>query len=301
MGHDHHHHHEPAHSLKLAILITAGILVAELAGAWYANSLALFADAGHMVTDLGALILSFSGIRWTLKKPTPVSTFGYKRAEILVGFTNGILLFLLSVYISVEAVSRFFQPEAVNASVLIWVSLFGLTANLVSAFLLFRHSHENLNIRGAFLHVVGDALGSIGAILAGIIIFYTGWYPADAVISVIISLIIIFSAYRLIRETAHILMEAAPASLAYHEVQASLVEIPGVTGLHDLHIWTLSSGSHNLSCHLILTEDALQDSVLRQAHDIIRQKFKIAHATFQTEKAGFTECHNCEMPHEHAH
>lgn len=302
MGSHHHHDHSHDHShshplpkdrLKLAILITALILIAEFAGAMISNSLALLADSGHMLTDLAALIFSWIGFHLGEKKANNRKTFGYKRSEIVVGFTNGVLLLVLAIYIAVEATTRLFNPEPVQAEIMLGVAIIGLLANIVSAALLFKHSKENLNIKGAFLHVVGDALGSVGAIVAGLLIIFTGWLIADPIVSIIISVIIVFSAVSLVRESVNILMEGVPSGIEVSELQHSLSGIPGVIGVHDIHIWTLSSGLHNLSCHLTVSDFSLMGPVLKTAHQIVDEQFKIHHSTFQIEPVGFNECNNC--------
>lgn len=299
-SHSHSHSHElPKNRLALAILITAVILIAEFAGALISNSLALLADSGHMLTDLAALIFSWIGFRLGEKKANNRKTFGYKRSEIVVGFTNGVLLLVLAIYIAVEAVTRIFNPEPVQAEIMLGVAVIGLIANLLSAALLFKHSKDNLNIKGAFLHVVGDALGSVGAIVAGLFIIFTGWLIVDPIVSIFISLIIVYSAINLVKETVNILMEGVPSGIKVNELQSSLSGISGVLGVHDIHIWTLSSGLHNLSCHLTVSDFSQTGSVLKSAHLIAEGTFKIHHSTFQIEPVDFNDCNNCGNKDEH--
>lgn len=307
---DNHHHHEHGHShshdlpknrLVFAIIITSVILIAEFTGAMISNSLALLADSGHMLTDLAALIFSWLGFKLGEKKANNRKTFGYKRSEIVVGFTNGVLLLVLAIYIAVEATTRLFNPEPVHAEIMLGVAVIGLIANLISAVLLFKHSKDNLNMKGAFLHVVGDALGSVGAIVAGLLIIFTGWVIADPVVSIIISMIIVFTAVSLVRESVNILMEGVPAGIEVEALRSSLSGIPGVLGVHDVHIWTLSSGVHNLSCHFTVSDFELTPQVLISAHKIAQETFQIRHSTFQIEPADFNECNNCSKKDDHHH
>lgn len=301
-GHGHIHSHDlPKNRLVLAICITAVILVAEFAGAMISNSLALLADSGHMLTDLAALIFSWIGFHLGEKKANSRKTFGYKRSEIVVGFTNGVLLLVLAIYIAIEAVNRIFNPEPVQSTVMLIVAAIGLIANLITALLLYKHSKENLNMKGAFLHVVGDALGSVGAIIAGLLMIFTGWMLADPVVSIFISLIIIFSAVHLVRETINILMEGVPSGIEVEALQQALSEISGVSEVHDIHIWTLSSGMHNLSCHLTVSDFTQTGSVLKSAHRIAEHTFHIHHSTFQIEPVDFKDCNDCDEKQGHYH
>lgn len=299
-----HSHDLPKNKLKLAIFITGSIFLAEIIGGIYTNSLALLADAGHMLTDLAALILSFVAFKIGERKANTKKTFGYKRFEIVIAFVNGLILWALSIYISYEAVLRLFQPEEIKGGVMLVIAIFGLIANLVSAYLLFSHSHDNLNIRGAFLHVVGDALGSIGAILAGIFIITFGWYIVDPVVSILISVLIIISSWNLVRDSLNILLEGAPKNIDQHQIGERLKNIKKVRNIHDIHIWTITSGVHNLSCHMTIENFENASEILSQSKKILETEFNISHMTIQLEPVGFDDCFDCgsetlETKHEH--
>ncbi|NUQ80124.1 MAG: cation transporter [Bacteroidetes bacterium] len=296
-GHSHHHphshHHEAKTRVKWAILLTGIMFIAELAGGLLTNSLALLADAGHMATDLAALILSLIGFLWAERKPDNKRTFGYARAEIVVGFANGIILWGLAGLICVEAIQRITNPEPVSGLPMLFIAIAGLVINLISAGLLFKSSHHNLNAKAAFYHVLGDAMGSVGAITAAVIILLTGWTLADPVISILISLIIISSAYRLLRETVNILLEGVPDSRLPGQVTKELLQIEGVRSVHDLHIWSLGSDHTNLSCHLVVDGTIGHAVILERAHQAVRQLQVVHHATFQIEPDTFTICDDC--------
>lgn len=292
-GHTHHHHHEAKTGVKLAIVLTGLMFVAELIGGLLTNSLALLADAGHMATDLAALILSLLGFLWAEKKPDEKRSFGYARAEIVVGFANGILLWGLAALICVEAIGRIADPEPVSGLPMLFIAIAGLVINLISAGILFKSSHHNLNAKAAFYHVRGDAMGSVGAITAAIIILVTGWTLADPVISILISLIIISSAYRLLRETVNILLEGVPDARLPGQVTHELLKIDGVRSVHDLHIWSLGSEHTNLSCHLVVDGTIGHTDILENAHRVIRQLRVVHHATFQIEPDSFNNCDDC--------
>lgn len=299
-----HSHDLPQNKLKLAILITATILLAEIIGGIYTNSLALLADAGHMLTDLAALILSFAAFKIGERKANSKKTFGYKRFEIVIAFVNGLILWVLSIYISYEAVLRLFQPEEVKGGVMLVIAIFGLVANIVSAYLLFSHSHDNLNIRGAFLHVVGDALGSTGAILAGVFIIMFGWYIVDPVVSILISILIIISSWNLVKDSLNILLEGAPKNIDQHQIGERLKKIGTVRDVHDIHIWTITSGVHNLSCHMTIENFEKASEILSQSKKILESEFSISHMTIQLEPVGFEDCFDCnneqiEIKYEH--
>ncbi|WP_040369533.1 cation diffusion facilitator family transporter [Caldibacillus debilis] len=289
-GHPHHHfdHYREGNKkgLMIAVCITAGIMLLEFFGGILTNSLALLSDSGHMLSDLGSLLLSFIAILFAKRPSSPEKTYGYYRFEILAAFVNGITLFFLSGFIVWEAVERFFDPPAVNSGAMIAIAFAGLTANLLSALVLMKTAdvQGNINIRSAFLHVVGDALGSVGAIVAGFLMYSFGWYLADPAISVFVALLIMRSGWNVFNRSVHILMEGTPANIDQREVKRALEEIDGVIRVCDLHIWTITSGMDSLSCHLLVDKDCDCQKILQKAIHLMEEKFHIRHSTIQVEK-----------------
>jgi len=262
--------------------ITTAFMVAEAVGGWLSGSLALLADAGHMFTDAGALGLSLFAMRMAQRPANTEKTFGYVRLEILAALVNGATLLVIAGLIVVEAWHRLEDPVPVDAGVMLTVASLGLGVNIVGALLLHGHAHDNLNVRGAYLHVLGDLLGSVGAIAAGLIILFTGWTPADPMVSVVIALLILYSAWSLVREATDVLLEAAPAHIDVAEVLEDLREIQGLDEVHDVHVWTLTSGFVALSAHGVIDDPTEHSRVL----DEVRSKMKergIGHVTFQLE------------------
>ncbi len=291
-GHDHAGHGHGAagmmvretetRRLVLVIGITGVFMVAEVVGGILADSLALLADAGHMFTDVGALALSLVAMRFAQRPPSPEKTYGYVRLEILAALVNGAALLVMAGFICWEAWQRFQEPHAVDAPIMLAVATVGLGVNVAGAFLLHSHADENLNLRGAYLHVIGDLLGSIGAISAGLIILFTGWMPADPLISVFIALLILVSAWRLVREATDVLLEAAPSHIDVEDVLADLREISDLHDVHDLHVWTLTSGFVALSGHGVIDDPRHQRRVLDEIQGRMANH-GIQHVTFQLE------------------
>src|SRR5437870_9726332 len=242
-------------SLKAALFITSAFLVAEFLGAIYTNSLALLADAGHMLTDVAALSLSLFAIRFASKRATPQKTYGFYRVEILAALLNGVFLSLVALYIFYEAFHRFADPPVVKADWMLVVAVIGLLANLASAYLLFGKHHESLNVRGAFFHVLTDAIGSVGAILASIAIIMSGYQIADPLISVVVAVLILWSSWILIRDAVDILLEGTPSHINIVSLREQLGCAAGVESVHDLHVWTLTSGMLAMRCHVAAQED----------------------------------------------
>lgn len=304
MAHSHDHIHS---KLLIAIAITAIVCVTEIVGGIIANSLALQADAGHMLTDVAALVLSLLGFLIGKKKANHSKTFGYKRTEIVVALFNGIFLWILALYFSYEAILRFINSETVNGEILFGVALLGLAANVVTAFILHSHSHDNLNIRGAFLHVIGDILGSVGAVIAGVCILFWNWAIADPIVSIIISVLIIYSSWNLVRDSLHILLEGTPKSINLDEINKMLRTISGISSVHDLHVWSITSGVYSLSCHVVVSDISVTSAILTQSRELLDHHFNISHATIQIEPIGFDDCHDCEtenlteISHDHHH
>ena len=275
--------------LALTLVLSALYLVAEVAGGLWTGSLALLADAGHMLADVGALALSLFAF-WLAERPAGAArTFGWRRFEILAALANGLVLALVSVFVLVEAVDRFGAPRAVNGLGAFAIASGGLLVNVLGLALLRHGKERSLNLRGAWLHLVGDALGSVGAMAAGLAIWAFGWNAADPLASMAIALLVLRSAWLLLRETVDVLLEAAPAHLDVDELRAALAAEPGVASLHDLHVWTITSGMVSLSCHVHCAEGADGHAVLVRLQALLRQRFDVHHATLQIEPAGFEE------------
>jgi cobalt-zinc-cadmium efflux system protein len=272
-----------ARRLRIALAITAAVLVAELVGGLLSNSLALLADAGHMFTDVAARALSLF-VTWFSRRPeTPRKTYGYLRWEILAALLNGATLLLISVWIIWEALVRLRQPPEVAGGLMLVIALVGLASNLASAWALRPAGHGSLNLRGAYLHVLGDLLGSIGTVVAAVIIHATGWLPADPIASLIVTVLIVVSAWRLVRESIDVLLESTPTHIALNAIRAQLEAIPGIESVHDLHVWTVTSGVVAMSVHAIVREPEQQQHVLEHVHDAMRL-FGIQHVTAQLER-----------------
>ncbi|WP_124726761.1 cation diffusion facilitator family transporter [Staphylospora marina] len=292
--HDHHHHghdhhHDNRTGLTIALAITVTILLLEFVGGLLTNSLALLSDAGHMLGDAASLALSLVAMWLAKRPPSPRKTFGYYRFEILAALFNGLTLFVAAGWIVLEAWERFWSPPAINGQTMMLIAAIGLFANLASAWVLMRKGDvkNNVNLRSAYLHVLSDALGSIGAILAGLLMSAFSWYLADPVISVIVAILILRSAWGVLSHSLHILMEGTPITVDKHKVEEVLTAIPGVINVHDLHIWTITSGLDSLTCHLLVREDAPHQDILKTAIRQIEEHFSIHHTTIQIETADF--------------
>jgi cobalt-zinc-cadmium efflux system protein len=269
--------------LRAVLALTAVFMLVEAAAAWLANSLTLLADAGHMLADVGALGLTLFAA-WAARRPaTPERTYGYLRLEVLAALVNGVLLFVLSGGIVWEAVRRLHQPPVVEPRMLFGVGLLGLAVNLVGLRLLHRGHLHSLNVHGAYLHILGDVLGSVGAIAGGAVILLTGWTPADALVSLVIALLIVRSATYLVRDSADVLLEATPRNVSLPEVAQRIASIPGVSGVHDLHVWTLTSGVLAMSGHAVVGDPGANQRVLETVQDRLAD-LGIRHVTMQLEK-----------------
>jgi len=275
--------------IAIALSITAVIFLAELIGGFLSNSLALLSDAGHMLTDTMALALALGAMYFAARPANSKKTFGFYRLEILSALFNGSFLVMVSLYIFYEAYQRFMRPEEVASVLMLIVAGIGLVANIVGAIILAKGSKENLNVRGAFLHVVSDAISSCGVIIGGIIIYFTGWLMIDPILGVMIGLLILRGAIGLVSEATNILLEATPKGIKLEEVVAEIKKVPGVKGLHDVHIWTITSGMNTIAAHLLI-DDAKVDQtaeILHQVRHVLEEKYQIKHFTFQT------ECESC--------
>jgi cobalt-zinc-cadmium efflux system protein len=271
--------------LKTALLITSLFLVAEFIGALYTNSLALLADAGHMLTDVAALSLSLFAMRFASRRATPRMTYGFYRVEILAALVNGVFLILVALYIFYEGYHRFINPQQVKADWMLVVAIVGLLVNLASAWVLFGKHHHSLNVRGAFFHVVTDAIGSVGAILASIAILFSGYQLADPLISIIVAILILWSSWILIRDAVDILLEGTPSHINIVNLREQLGDIQGVESVHDLHVWTLTSGVLAMSCHVVADSDSFsRTELLTRVNGVARERFHIDHTTIQIEE-----------------
>lgn len=284
--HDHGHGRRSEKSvtrLKIALVLTAIFMVAEAVGGWLTNSLALIADAGHMFTDVAALSLTLFAIWFASRPATAKKTYGYYRLEILAAFINGVALVLLSIWIIWEAIGRWRDPQEVLGLEMTFVAIGGLIVNIIAAFLLHSDHKHDLNMRGAWLHVMGDLLGSVAAITAGVLIIAFGWFWADAAISIFISIIIIFGSWRLINESVNVLLEGTPRHIDIASVESAILETPGVGGVHDLHVWTISSGIDALSAHITHFDPIDHADVLAKVRKNLHDRFGIDHLTIQIE------------------
>ena len=270
-------------ALRAALVLTLLLFVAEAIGGWISNSLALLADSGHVLTDAGALALSLF-VAWFSRQPvTAEKTYGYLRWEILAALINGATLLGLSVWIIVEAIARLSAPEPIGGPLMLTVAVVGLAANIVAAMLLHPVNRTNLNVRGAYLHILGDLLASVGTIAAALVIRYTGWLQADPIASLLTTALIVRGAWTLVREAVDVLLESTPAHIALGDVRTALQQIPGVESVHDLHVWTVTSGVVAMSAHAIVREADKHQTVLERAHDLLGQ-MGIHHVTVQIER-----------------
>jgi cobalt-zinc-cadmium efflux system protein len=282
IGHGHGHARQP---LKTALIITSTFLIAEFIGALYTNSLALLADSGHMLTDVAALSLSFFAIRFSSRRATPRMTYGFYRVEILAALLNGVFLILVALYIFYEAYHRFMNPPPIKADWMLIVAIVGLLANLASAWVLFGQHRESLNVRGAFFHVLTDAIGSVGAVVASIAIIVGDYRLADPLISIVVAVLIMWSSWVLIRDAVDILLEGTPAHINIVNLREQLGNVEGVGSIHDLHVWTLTSGVLAMSCHVVAESDHFnRTELLTRVNGVARQRFRIDHTTIQIEE-----------------
>ena len=274
---------ETRRRLTLALVITAVVMLVELIGGWFAGSLALLADAAHMLADVAALGLALIAA-WIARRPaTPERSFGFMRLEIFAALVNGAVLFAIAIGIGVEAWQRLRVPQLVNGPLLIAVAAVGFIANLAATVVLHRGHEHSLNQRGAYLHVLGDLLGSVGALIAGVIVLASGWVVADPIISVLIGGLVLVSAWRLVKESTDVLLEAAPRHIALSDVHERIASVPGVESVHDLHLWTVTSGVVAMSGHLVVKNPTDNQPVLEAVQDRMRA-LGIQHVTVQVEK-----------------
>ncbi len=290
-AHNHSHARDPksVRKLKIALALTGVYMFAEAFGGWFTNSLALLADSGHMLTDVAALTLTLFAFWFASRPANPKKTYGYHRLEILAAFINGISLVLISLWIFYEAYERFITPPTVKSFEMMIIAIGGLIVNIICAALLHADHQHDLNMRGAWLHVVGDALGSVTAIIASLLIMWFNWTWADSVCSVLIAIIIVFGSFRLIRESVDVLLEGTPAHINIAAVEESILKIADVIAVHDLHVWTITSGNHALSCHVVYSDDTNSAKLLKTIRHQIQHEFKILHLTIQLETTEFEQ------------
>ncbi len=282
--------------LVIVLALTSLYLIAEVIGGFATGSLALIADAGHMLTDVFGLAMALFAIWFGSKAATSKRTYGYYRAEILAALANAMLLFFVSGYILFEAWRRFQSPPEVQSGPMMLVALVGLGVNIASAWILHGTSGESLNMQGAFLEVISDMLGSVGVIIAGAVMYFTGWYYADPLFSVAIGLFIIPRTWKLLREAVGILLEGTPAHINLDDVRSAMESVPGVEAIHDLHVWSITSGVDAMSGHVRVKSSVPASPVLEHLNDLLKERFKIGHTTIQIEETTY----ECDEAQHHA-
>ena len=275
--------------LILVLSFSSFYLIAEVVGGLLTGSLALLADAGHMLTDVGGLALALIAIKLAERKATPKKTYGYYRAEILAALANAVLLIGISLYILYEAYLRFLNPPTVESKSMLIVAFIGLLVNLAGMFILRKGSEESLNMKGAYFEVLSDMLTSIGVIIAGIIMLTTGWYYADPIISAGIGLFIFPRTWRLLKEATSVLLEGTPSDVSVEELRTVLSKVDGVEDVHDLHVWSLTSGINAMSVHIVVKDGLMINNMLERLNEKVTENFKISHTTFQLEEKNFKE------------
>ncbi|KPI09684.1 cation diffusion facilitator family transporter [Streptomyces mirabilis] len=309
-GHDHGHAHGAPTTgtaaaayrgrLRVALSITLTVMVVEFVGGLMADSLALVADAAHMATDAVGLGMALLAIHFANRPPSGNRTFGYARAEILAALANCLLLLGVGGYVLYEAIHRFVTPADTEGGLTIVFGLIGLVANTISLTLLMRGQKDSLNVRGAFLEVVADALGSVAVIISAVVIMSTGWQAADPIASILISIMIVPRTWKLLHETLDVLLEAAPKNVDMAEVRAHILALPGVEDVHDLHAWTITSGMPVLSAHVVVSSDVLNaighEKMLHELQGCLGHHFDVEHCTFQLEPSGHAE-HEAKLCH----
>jgi cobalt-zinc-cadmium efflux system protein len=311
--HDDHSHETGAvgreRKLLIAVVLTASMMLVEVGGGWWSGSLALLADAGHMLVDCGALILALFAIRMARRPADARRTFGYGRMEVLAGFVNALTQFVLVGFIAYEAIERLFKPVAILSGVMLGVAIVGLLVNLIVLRSLHGHSHDDVNIGAASLHVLGDLLGSAGAIVAALLVRWMGWNWADPLLSLLVSLLILRSAWSLLRRSTHILLEGVPEGMDTQEVETVLrASDASIRDVHHLHVWQLASGSRMATLHLELHEQGDGARALAAVNRALMERFGIRHATVQIDPGdcpdgspGCSAQHQHQPSHDHHH
>jgi cobalt-zinc-cadmium efflux system protein len=290
-GHDHgaggHAHDHTAgansRSLKIALALTATFLIAELVGAWLFNSLALLSDAAHMLTDAAALMIALVAIRMGERPADKHRTYGYRRFEILAAAFNALALFAVAAYVLVEGIIRFMHPEPVQSMGMFIVACVGLLVNLLSMRVLAGGKEKSLNVKGAYLEVWADMLGSLGVICAAAAIYFTGWSPIDPIVAIAIGLWALPRTWVLLRDTVHILLQGVPKGIELDVVRTAILATPGVAGCHDLHVWSVAGDDISLTAHIVVGSDEATEAVRKAVADMLGERFAIRHATLQAE------------------
>lgn len=278
--------------LAAALGLTVAFMIVEVVGGLWTGSLALLADAAHMLTDAGGLVLALVAIRFSERPATPQNTYGYVRMEVLSALANAVVLLLLTIYIFYEAYERFLNPPPILGGPMLIVAMFGLTVNLISMKLLSAGSSESLNVKGAYFEVLGDMLGSLGVIVAAGVVMLTGWALADPIIGAGIGLLILPRTWTLLKQAIHILMEGTPPEIDMPMLENELINIPGVDAIHDLHVWTISSGVDAMSCHIVVNDMSEARTILSRARAIMEEKFGLSHVTIQIDDRAMHESEN---------
>ncbi|MFN8653878.1 MAG: cation diffusion facilitator family transporter [Gemmatimonadales bacterium] len=293
----------PIARLSVVFGLTALFMIVEAVGGWLSGSLALLADAGHMLTDVGALGLTLL-TAWIARRPADqTKTYGYLRWEILAALINGAVLFGLAAWVVVEAIGRINHPEPIQGRLFFAIAAAGLLVNGVALYLLHGQHEGHLNTRGAYLHILGDLLGSVGAVAAAVIVLLTGWTLADPILSVVLSLLILVGAWRLVRESTDVLLEAVPGHISLPEVESRLRALPGVTAVHDLHVWTVANGIVAMSGHAVVPDLASHPDILSRIRSTLAE-LGILHVTVQLECGDGCEEEVLAAPsghHDHSH
>jgi cobalt-zinc-cadmium efflux system protein len=323
MGHGHSHTHQHAHDdpragsakaagrlrergLRLAIVFTLGFALVEAIGGWWAGSLALMADAGHMLTDSAALLLAWGAARLSQRPPSALMSYGWRRAEVIAALINAVLMLGIVAVLVPAAIERLQNPREVLGGSVMLIAFIGLLINIMVFRVLHAADSGALNTRGAMLHVLGDLLGSVAALTAGAVIWATGWNPIDPLLSLLIAALILFSALRLLRDVLHVLMEAVPVGVDLAAIRAKLQSVDGVTAVHDLHVWTLAGDRLLLSAHVGIARSEDWPNLLVELQIALRDGFGVGHATLQPESPEYhalAACHGCDAQplDDHAH
>jgi cobalt-zinc-cadmium efflux system protein len=289
--HDHHHGISIQGKFRFAVICTALVLVFEIIFGILTNSLALLSDAAHVFADIFSLVMSWFAIYLSALAATGKHTYGYHRAEVLAAFFNGLSLLAIATWIFYEAARRFMNVPEVKSFPMLIAAFIGLVANLIIVWIFRGESHQNLNVRSAVLHVIGDALSSVGVIVGGIIMLLTRWYIVDAILSCVIGLVILFGAWRVVSESVHILLEGSPRNANAESIAKSLLSIESIKDVHDVHIWAICSHYNSLTAHVLIDKKdthTMQD-ILQKINDILHDKFGIRHSTIQLETVGYPE------------
>jgi cobalt-zinc-cadmium efflux system protein len=286
MSHDHSGgaRAQPRRALGGALVISGVFLAVEILGAFWTGSLALAADAGHMFADVAGLALALFASWIATRPPTPAKTYGYQRAEILAALVNSLVMMALAAIILYEAYHRLGEPRPVPGGPLLAIGLLGLCANALSIWVLRRDATASLNVRAAYLEVLGDALGSLGVLVAAAVIMTTGWTPVDSLVSVAIGLFIVVRTWRLLIQVVNVLLEGTPPHLNLIEIETAMREVPGVTRVHDLHVWTLTSGREAMSAHVVVADVGRSDELLEELHRVLHARFGVDHTTIQLDR-----------------